>query len=74
MFILHVQATVLSSQRAFLRRIDAVDLGNPNKKGDPITLFLFSDSVEVLTYVQRNTYVQCMHMYMHGVPEAYKIF
>lgn len=42
-------ATVLSSNRTFLRRLDLLDIGNPTKgtKGDPLALFLFSDSMEI---------------------------
>ena len=44
-----LQATLLSAQRSFLRRVDVVDIGNPSKggKGDSIAMFLFSDSIEV---------------------------
>ena len=45
------QATVLSSHRSFLRRLDVLDIGNPSKgtKGDPLAIFFFSDSMEVST-------------------------
>ena len=44
---------MLSAQRSFVRRVDVVDMGNPNKgsKGDPISIFLFSDSMEVRVVV-----------------------
>ena len=40
---------MLSSHRQFLRRVDLLDICNPNKghKGDPLSLFMFSDSMEV---------------------------
>lgn len=46
---LGVQANLLSAQRSFVRRVDVVDIGNPHKasKGDPMSIFLFSDSMEV---------------------------
>jgi hypothetical protein len=44
-----LQANILSSHRSFLRRVDVLDIGNPGKgtKGDPLTIFIFSDSLEV---------------------------
>ena len=55
------QATVLSSHRSFLSRLDLLDVGNPNKatKGDPLSMFLFSDSIEVgrgVIYQFNNTF------------------
>ena len=55
------QATVLSSHRSFLSRLDLLDVGNPNKatKGDPLSMFLFSDSIEVgrgVIYQLNNTF------------------
>ncbi len=43
-------ATVLSAQRSFIRRLDVLDMGTPGKagsKGEPLSIFLFSDSMEV---------------------------
>ncbi len=48
-----IQATVLSSNRSFVRRLELLDVGNPSKSakgGDPIVMFIFTDSVEVRTY------------------------
>lgn len=44
-----LQANILSSHRSFLRRVDVLDIGNPGKgtKGDTLTIFIFSDSLEV---------------------------
>ena len=51
------QATLLSAQRSFLRRVDVVDIGNPSKgsKGDSIAMFLFSDSIEASNTIMSKT-------------------
>ena len=42
------QATLLSSNRHFVMKADVMELsGNLSSRGDPLTLFVFSDSVEV---------------------------
>ena len=53
------QVTLISAQRLFVRRVDVADMGNPSKgtKGDPITLFLFSDCIEVRLLC----YLHCLH-------------
>ncbi len=48
-------ATVLSAQRSFVRRLDVTDIGNPGKtggKGEALSIFLFSDSIEVSACVE----------------------
>ncbi|XP_059171147.1 protein ECT2-like [Physella acuta] len=41
-------ATLLSSNRHFVMKIDVMELsGNLSSRGDPLTLFVFSDSVEI---------------------------
>ncbi len=47
-------ATVLSAQRSFVRRLNVMDIGNPSKtggKGEALSIFLFSDSIEVGWFV-----------------------
>ncbi|CAG5118270.1 unnamed protein product [Candidula unifasciata] len=41
-------ATLLSSNRHFVIKVDVMELsGNLSSRGDPLTLFIFSDSVEI---------------------------
>lgn len=41
------QATVLSSHRQFLRRLDLLDISRGHGRGDHLALYIFSDSMEV---------------------------
>ena len=78
---LGVQANLLSAQRSFVRRVDVVDIGNPHKasKGDPMSIFLFSDSMEVNMYVCTMNMFTCrvshvathMYMYMYVIKACY---
>ena len=43
---LSVQATVLSSHRQFVCRVDLLDISKGHK-GDPLAIYMFSDSMEV---------------------------
>ena len=60
------QVTLISAQRLFVRRVDVADMGNPSKgtKGDPITLFLFSDCIEVRLLC----YLHYLHTCQYFVP------
>ncbi|CAI8002154.1 Protein ECT2 [Geodia barretti] len=40
-------ATVLSSHRQFLRRLDLLDISRGHSRGDPLALYIFSDSMEI---------------------------
>lgn len=51
-----MQATILSSHRQFLRRLDLLDISKGHK-GDPLALYMFSDSMEVKT---------CMYAQIEG--------
>lgn len=43
-----LQATLLSSHRSFLYKVDAIELSNSlSHRGDPLSMFVFSDSMEV---------------------------
>ncbi len=47
-----LQANLLSSHRKFLTRLDVVEMTDSlSGRGDSLTLFLFSDSLEVNTIV-----------------------
>ncbi|XP_012943637.1 protein ECT2 [Aplysia californica] len=44
----HCPATLLSSNRHFVMKVDVMELsGNLSSRGDPLTLFIFSDNVEI---------------------------
>ena len=43
-----MQPSLLSAHRSFVRKVDAVEVTSElSGKGDPITLFVFSDTLEV---------------------------